>query len=315
MAKDKPDGYRDFLKTMLIDDVHGVGAMQAIIMRFTVVEEPELFELAKPLFSKYDGTVNTTCLRGEVPLENELYILDNVTEDAAVEICGGLDFKYSKNGDGKTMPEELRKKWERAIIKHSTINYHTLSDLKHLLKKHPELALPWFEDKINKEIDHEHGWRLHTDDVAKGLIGSLTIEDRKKLLGMIDSSNGNYSFASVLVNQNPELYQVLVDNKNAKEFHLDPLDIFSDSWVAMAEIALKAKYSPEEVRRNSFQFNMSWSGSEYTMWLGKLADVEEHLHKTDDVSIIGIINKIKKNVESRAADAKEKEYRRQVEGI
>lgn len=315
IAKDKPDGYRDFLKTMLIDDVHGVGAMQAIIMRFTVTEELELFDLAKPFFSKYDGTVNTACLRGEVPLENELYILDNVTEDAAVEICGGIDFEYSKDGDGKTMPKELRKKWEQSIIKHSTINYHALSDLKHLLKKHPELALPWFEDKINKEIDSEYGWRLHTDDVAKGLIGSLTIEDRKKLLGMLDSSNGNYSFASVLVNQNPELYQVLVDNNNTKRFHLDPLDIFSDSWVAMAEIALRAKYSPEEVRKNSFHFNMSWSGSEYTMWLGKLADVEEHLHKTQDPTTIGIINELKKYIEGRAADAKEKEYLREVQGL
>lgn len=315
IAKDKPEGYRDFLKTMLASDAHGVGAMQAIIMRFTVTEEPRLFELARPLFSKYDGAVNTACLRGEVPLENELYILDNVTEDAAVEICGGIDFQYSKDGDGETMPENLREKWQRAIIKHSTTNYHVLSDLKHLLKKHPDLALPWFEDKINKEIDREHGWRLHTDDIAKGLIESLTIEDRKKLLGMLDSSNGNYSFASVLVNQNPELYQVLVDNNNAKEFHLDPLDIFSDSWVAMAEIALKAKYSPEEVRKSSFHFNMSWSGSEYTMWLGKLADMEEHLHKTQNAITIGIINELKKYVESRAGDAKEKEYLREVRGL
>lgn len=315
IAKDKPEGYREFLKSMLADDVHSVGAMQAIIMRFTVTKEPELFELAKPLFSKYDSAVNTACLRGEVPLENELYILDNVTEDAAVEICGGIDFQYSKDGDGKTMPEELREKWQRAIIEHSTTNYHALGDLKHLLKKHSELALPWFENKINKDIDREHGWRLHTDDVAKSLIGALTIDDRKKLLKMLNSSTGNYSFASVLVNQNPELYQVLVDNKDAKDFHLDPLDIFSDSWVAMAEIALKAKYSPEEVRQNSFHFNMSWSGSEYTMWLGKLADVEEHLNKTKDATIIGIINELKKYIESRAADAKEKEYLREVRGI
>lgn len=315
IAKDKPEGYRDFLSTMLATGMHGVGAMQAIIMRFTITEEPGLFELAKPLFSKYDGAVNTACLRGEVPLENELYILDNVTEDAAVEICGGIDFQYSKDGNGEAMPDELHEKWQRAIINHSTANYRALSDLKHLLKKHPDLALPWFEDKINMEIDRQQGWRLHTDDVAKGLIGSLAIDDRKKLLKILDASNGNYFFVPVLVSQNPELYQVLIDNKNAKDFHLDPLDIFSDSWVAMAEIALRAKYSPEEVRQNSFHFNMSWSGSEYTMWQGKLADVEEHLHKTKDSTTIEIINELKKYLQGRATDAKEKEHQREVEGI
>lgn len=60
---------------------------------------------------------------------------------------------------------------------------------------------------------------------------------------------------------------------------------------------------------------MSWSGSEYTMWQGKLADIEEHLYKTEDSTIIGIINELKKYIESRAADAKEKEYRREVRGI
>ena len=315
IAKNKPEGYRDYLKIMLATNVHDVGAIQAIIMRFTVTEEPELFELATPLFSKYDSAVNTACLRGEVPLENELYILDNVTEDAAVEICGGIDFEYSKDGGGKVMPDELRERWQRAIIEHSTVSYHALSDLKHLLGKHPELTLPWFENKINKKIDREQGWRLHTKDIAKGLIKSLTVDDRKKLLATLDSSNGNYSFVSVLVNQNPELYRVLVDNQDAKDFHLDPLDIFSDSWVAMADIALKAKYSSEDVKKNSFSFNMSWSGSEYAMWQGKLADIEEHLHKTEDSTIIGIINEHKKYIESRATDAKEKEYQREVRGI
>ena len=83
----------------------------------------------------------------------------------------------------------------------------------------------------------------------------------------------------------------------------------------MADIALKAKYSSEDVKKNSFSFNMSWSGSEYAMWQGKLADIEEHLHKTEDSTIIGIINEHKKYIESRATDAKEKEYQREVRGI
>lgn len=51
------------------------------------------FALHSPatFFSKYDSAVNTACLRIEVSQENELYILDNVTEDVAVEICGGID--------------------------------------------------------------------------------------------------------------------------------------------------------------------------------------------------------------------------------
>lgn len=315
LAKTKPEGYHDLLETMLSTDMHDVGAMQAIIMRLSVTDDPTLFLLAKPLFSKYDDSVNIACLRGEVPLENELYILDNVTEDAAVEICGGIDFEYSKDGDDKDMPEELRDKWRRAIIEHSTINYHALSDLKHLLRKHPELTLPWFEAKINKEIDQEQRWQLHTNDVAKSLIGALTVDDRKKLLKMLDSSNGNYSFVSTLVNQSPKLYQILIDNQDAKDFHLDPLDIFSDSWVPMADIALKAKYSPEEVKQNSFYLNLSWSGSEYAMWQGKIFDIKEHLDKTADPVIINIINEYIGHIESRAADAKEKEYRREVEGI
>jgi hypothetical protein len=314
-AKKKPEGYRDYLKAMLTIDVHDVSAMQAIIMHSTVSEEPELFELAKPLFSKYDSVVNTACLRSEVPLENELYILDNVTEDAAVEICGGIDFEYSKDGDGKTMPKELREKWQRAIIEHSTINYRALSDLKHQLGKHPELAFPWFANKINKKIDREQLWRLHTSEVAKGLLKVLTIDDRKKLLEMLDSSNGNHAFVSALVGQNADLYQVLIDNHDAKDFHLDPLNIFSDSWVAMADIALKAKYSPEDIQQSSFSLNMSWSGSEYDMWQGKIASIEEHLNKTKDPTAIGIINELKKYIETRAADAKEKEYLREVRGI
>lgn len=315
IAKDKPMGYREYLKSMLENDAHSIGAMRAIIIHFTVSDEQELFELAKPLFSKYDREVHIACLRSQVPLKNELFILDNVSEDAAIEICSGIDFEYSKHGNGKAMPEELQKKWQQLIVEHSTINYSVVDNLKSLLKRHPELVLPWFENNINKEFDKNTIWKLHISDIAGSLISLLSIDDRKKLIASLDFSNSNGLLVKALVGEIPELYQTLIDNAIAKDYHLYPLNVFSDNWVTMAQLALSANYTPDEISRNSFHYDFSWTGSEYVMWQGKLAAIESHLKKTSDPAITKIINGFKMNFNDHASKAKEEEYRREVEGI
>lgn len=70
-----------------------------------------------------------------------------------------------------------------------------------------------------------------------------------------------------------------------------------------------------DLQQNSLHDNFSWSGSEYAMWQGKLADIDDYLNKTTDPTVAKIIKEFKKYVTDRAADAREKEYRREVEGI
>lgn len=315
IAKRKPEGYREILMEMLAMDVHQVGAMQSIIMRFEVNEEPELFELSKPLFSKYDKSVNIACLRGEVSPENELFILENVTEDAAIEICEGINFEYSKDGDGNDMPEELSNKLKDAVVGHSTKNYQALSHLKHILRQHPEFARPWFEAKINLPVDRNELWQLHLKDVARALVGTLSAEERAALLTSMNSSESNPQLATILVGNDPALYKVLVNNSNSPESHLAPLNIFSTHWAEMANLALEAGHSAEEIKENSHSFELSWSGSEHAMWLGKLEEVKTHLDKTDNPDILQIVNDFIEYFETRAATAKEQEYRREVTGI
>src|SRR5690606_25466231 len=119
--------YAKVLQKMLRNDSHSVSATIAIMTRMRQSEEPELFDSAKPLLSKHASALDTACLREEVPLENEIFILKNVDEDAAVIIGGGISYAYSK----KDMPQALRHVWETSIVKHSTKNYGVINELKH----------------------------------------------------------------------------------------------------------------------------------------------------------------------------------------
>lgn len=314
LAKHRQGGYRTLLKKILKSDMHAGGAVSAIVTQFTATEEPELFDLIKPLLGKHVRYIDIACIREEVPLENELFILDNITEDAAVKICRSLDFEYSKEGSNKVMPEELKARWSRAIVTHSTTDRDVMSDLKHLLDKHPELSLLWFEDKVNQNIDPKKIWKLRTGDIAKKLAKHLSDDDRRRLLSVMDASAANYSLVEPLVGDDPENYRALTSNQKAVDFHLKPLNVFSANWVPMVSIALQYGQTPDDIQDNSFPSEYSWSDSEHVMWQGKIADIDEQLSTTDDPTIRGILLEFRRDLENRSKSAEEKEYRQAVEG-
>lgn len=314
ICRAKPIGYRECLKAMLESHAHSIGAMQAIVVHMAVSEEPELFELAKPFMDQHSNAVEVACLRGEVPVENILYILDNVGEDAAIEICGGIAFAYSS--DGKEMPEKLRDKWQHAIITHSTFNYNAMDNLKQLLKNHPALVLPWFEDKLNKTFNKNEFWKLHIEDIANGFAGSLSVDERRRLLSSMDSSNGNGLLVKSLVGNNLDLYATLLENDEAKNFHLIPLNIYSGTWAAMAQAALAAGHTVKDIQEDSFPTGVfGWTGSEYKMWQDRLSTVKGHMEKTEDDSVKKMLDMFIEHIEKRAAAAKARERQEEINGI
>lgn len=311
IAAMKPDGYETILKSMLENEIHRVSAVLAIIKHFSYSAEPTLFELAKPHLSKYAQSIDTLCLRGEISTDNEIFILDNVDEDAAVIICGGIAFQYSE----KEMPEGLKEKWETAIISHSTGDYHATQKLEYLLEKHPQLILPWFKSKLNLKVDQQPGRWLHIDTIAQKTIDTLSKDDKKELVSLMDSSEANDSMVDILVGNDLEIYKELLDNKAAKDHHLRPLTIYSENWTDLALAALDAGYSKEDIKKQSFHFNFGWSGSAANMWEARKAEMLSHIQKTDNPDIVDIAKECAANIDTYIERAREEERLEAVNGI
>lgn len=311
IAEAKPQGYQAILQAMLDSEVHRVSAVQAILMHLTLTDEAELFDAAKPHLSQFDGTIDTLCLRSELSTENELYVLDNVDENAAVRICGGIAHQYLE----KQMPPELRKKWESAILNNSTKDYHTTSELEHLLTTNTEMVLPWFKSKLNLKHDDKYGYFFHIDNIAQRTIEYLSDDYKKELLSLMDSSDSNYSLVAILVEDKPEMYKVLLANTEAEQLHLKPLSIYNENWVDFAQAALAAGYAKEEIKKKSFHFDFGWSGNASDMWTGRKSDVLGHLQKTENSDLISIIEECASNIDKYIESAQRDERDEEVNGI
>jgi hypothetical protein len=311
IAETEPLGYQAILQAMLDSEVHRVSAVRAILMHLKISDEQKLFDAIKPNLSQFDGTLDTLCLSSEISTENELFVLDNVDENAAVKICGGIAHQYLE----KQMPQELREKWENAILGNSTKDYHTTHELKHLLNTNTELILPWFKSKLNLKHEDKYGFYFHIDNIAQRTIKYLSNEDKKELLSLMDSSDSNYSLVSILVDGNPERYKVLLANQEAKGLHLKPLSIYADNWVGFAQAAIDAGYTKKEIKKQSFHFDFSWSGNASDMWASRRADVQAHLQKTDSTVLLRIIGECTTNIDASIENAKRDERDEEVNGI
>jgi len=311
IAEAKPPGYQAILQAMLDSEVHRVSAVQAILMHLKISDEEKLFDAIKPHLSQFDGTIDTLCLRSEISTENELFVLEYVDENAAVKICGGIAHQYLE----KQMPQELREKWENAILSNSTKDYHTTHELEHLLTTNTEIVLPWFKSKLNLKHEDKYGFYFHIDNIAQRTIEYLSSEDKKELLSLMDSSDSNYSLVAILVDGNPERYKVLLANQEAKGLHLKPLSIYAENWVDFAQAALDAGYAKEEIKRQSFHFDFGWSGNASDMWAGRKADVQAHLQKTDNPDLISIVEECTTNIDASIERAKRDERDEEVNGI
>lgn len=311
IASLKPEGYRDILKSMLSSKAHKVSAIQAIITQFDTKSEPELLELAKPHLSQYAQVLDTACLRGEVSTQNEIFVLDNVDEDAAITVCGGIAFQYSN----EKMPEDLKDKWQGAILNHSTSSYHSVDEIERLLSEHQELVLSWFKKQLNRQMNPDSNQWLHTDTIAAKAAEFLTKAEKKALLAVMDSSDANDSLVDTLVGSDQELYQTLLANNSAKTYHLKPLSIYSENWVAMTQAALDTGYSKDDVKKRSFHFNFGWSGSAADMWRERKVQVLAHLKKTSNQDIANVVKECAENIETYIERAEQDERRDAINGL
>ena len=311
IAEVKPRGYQAILEAMLEKETHRVSAVQAILLHLKISDEEKLFAAVQPYLSQFDETINTLCLRSEISTENELFVLDNVDENAAVKICGGIAHQYLK----KQMPQELREKWENAILGNSTKDYRTTHELEHLLTTNTELVLPWFKSKLNLKHEDKYGFYFHIDNIAQRTIEHLSNEDKNELLSLMDSSDSNYSLVTILVDGNVDRYKVLLTNQEAKSLHLKPLSIYAENWVDFAQAALDAGYTKGEIKKQSYHFDFDWSGNESNMWAGRKVDVRAHLQKTDNTDLISIVEECITNIDASIERAKRDERDEEVNGI
>jgi len=160
----------------------------------------------------------------------------------------------------RTVPEALQGEWLSAVVRCVEEDY----DLEAAFQAYEGLALEWLKARIDDRSSTLYLPRVSIDQAIR----HLTSDERGGLLESLDGSD--YVFQGLiasLVKDDPALLRALLENEDLRPMHLEPLRGKPDnSWVARAQLALEAGYTPEDAVEASYSAGFSWRGNLSAMW-------------------------------------------------
>lgn len=246
--------------------------------------------------------VELLALRGEVSVDRLLRLLRHPDEKVALAATIGI-WADNKGGD---VPKKLWQEWSDRFVSLVTEPYV----LDQVFRVHPTLAMDWCLSHVETTDRYERD----RPDAFKSAIAALDRERRLELIRALPADAGPYGMFADLVGCDAELYREVLERKELKTVHNQPLNGQpTEGWADLAVCALDAGYMPIDVVAASEWYGTSWSGSEAVMWrewASAFAALEDH--KDSRIRETGRIGR--ERFEAAAADAAERERREDVEG-
>ena len=230
------------------------------------IQPPPTYLMKKALqdLEGFTETIKILCFRKEIPEETLVQLLRHPDPLIAGTAAIG-EWESDPKGEVR---DRLKNDWEKAMLR---LNYDEYI-LGEILKHNSELAYKWLRIHIKqKNVPYE------MLKIYQKAISSLNMENRKELLMTFPKDSWRSEIINFLVGDSLELYRILLEDKNKKQFHLLPLSKYKDysfehevwkedDWISKAKAAIDAGYTPEVVARTVFPIESSWSGNESDMW-------------------------------------------------
>ena len=235
-----------------------------------VLPEDLLPIIMSALDNRFNNWIEVECMRMNVPDERLAALLAHADHSVAAAAAIG-EWEATPRG---TVREPFRDLWRIAIINGLERQYEG----EEIFRKDPSLAFEWLQLRIKDKL----GFSYSSDDLRNSALQVISLEQRKTLLDQIDDEFWNSEVIHGIVDDEPEVYAILLNNQKLKPFHLSPLAGKPNSvWISKALLALDRGYTASEVSQavyGSFRF---WSGNESTYWSEWVKSFEPLLEHDD----------------------------------
>lgn len=225
------------------------------------------------LNDRFSNCIRVSCSKLRIPKVRVAALLTHPESSIAAAAAIG-EWEATPRG---TVRESLKDSWRIAIINCLESEYEG----EEIFREDPCIAFEWLQLRIkeNRIVSY----------LGKNLLNVafqvINLEQRKDLLKDIGEGFWHGEVVHGIVDDELEIYHVLLQKQQLKQFHLAPLvGKPTGVWIDKALLALDAGYSPSDVAGAVYGSFQSWSGSESLYW-AQWAESFEPLLTHDDPRI------------------------------
>lgn len=219
--------------------------------------------------------VEIACLRGDLPVP----VVRRLLRSSNLRLAGAAAVGEWRSDPANSVRKELASDWRSVIIQGGVreglnMDYH----LKGILQINSDLCFPWLKARLREE---RFDWRLSKDVVATAA-SSLSREERGELLRSLNRENALPAFVTPLVGDDPDLYQVLLDNPATSTVHEYPLSGSpTEAWTWKALVASDYGMSAERIAASTRLGTSIIAGplsAEAQGWIDAFSKLLDHEH-------------------------------------
>jgi len=279
----QPDGWEKAIRICFKSESQAWAAASQILE--LPEPPPQLLEQALEITPNFPRSVQTMCLREQIPLGNLRALLRHPDWKVALAAAVG---EWTAGTKGQ-IREELTEDWREAILRSPLgVDGESLRWARNLfwsqkiLASDPELALSWirrwFEWHRNRFESGDKSCHRDASEPFEQAVDALDKEQRIQLLEELEDAPLLGDLLRRLVNGDPDLYRRLLERKDLRVHHLAPLEKDPDpAWLDMAILAVRAGRQPQDIATTVLFSKGSFSPLECGSRLDQyFAELESH---------------------------------------
>ncbi len=227
----------------------------AVGLTAALLPEDLLPAIMSVLDYRFSNWIEVSCMRLQIPEDRVATLLTHSDCSIAAAAVTG-EWQATPRGPVR---ESLKDVWRTAVINCIERGYEG----EEIFRKDPAIAFEWLQLRIRKTAVFPYG----SDGLLNTALQVISLEQRKRLLEQIGDGFWDSEVIHGIVDDEPEIYHILLQNQQLKRFHLSPLaGNPTGAWIDKALLALDAGYFASDVSQAVFGSFRFWSGNESTYW-------------------------------------------------
>lgn len=281
VLEDRQGRWQEALGECLKTEKYSGSAARAILEAEGIPSE--LNDAALEAIVRRPDLIQTSCLRGSVPLPTLQALLGSQDQDVALAAAIGEWLALPR---GKVRPE-LALGWRNVILNTGArggIDRVRLQRshywLKQILESDPEVARAWLEARIEDVEEYEV---VSPGGMYASAVRPIGSSERVNILQRLRPGGFGSRLIRLLVDDSELVYGQLLKIERLRSEHLAPLrrKPTDPSWRAMAELALEAGHDPRQIGEAAYQDSPAIRGfgeEHWTKWKQGFEDLLETAH-------------------------------------
>jgi len=230
-------------------------ACVAVGLEAAFLPEDLLPEIMSLLDNRYSNLIEGSCMRLQIPEDRVAALLTHSDRSIAAATAAG-EWQATPRG---TVRESLKDFWRTALVNCLEREYPG----EEIFRKDPSIAFEWLQLRIREDRILLHG----SDNLLNVALQVINLAQREALLKDIGDGLWFDEVIHGIVDDELEIYRVLLQNRQLERFHLSPLGGNpKGAWIDKALLALDAGYSALDVAQAVYGSSRSWMGNESTYW-------------------------------------------------